>query len=466
VLFVLAWLVTFNKAVVNGDDINHLQGHYGNAIFLPQFGPGWIPNRVVDLYGRNLLGRVFDTLFFPAHALLGVDFFYFYKLFNATVFALFLCVVQKYLMTRIAAASGRQADLLTGLLVALAVMVILPWTNEVRAVCYEVPGFIGFVLLAEIFALMQGAGPDGESAKAGLPSAWLSPLGFVAAFSLEGDAAIILAALAVAWALAAKRRKRDFWRRDVTYISALTGCFCLAALFITVAFSARAVVSENFVPLREFAAYFFAHGAPPDALSCQYAEFFGAGVAGLAAMFWRRGQFAALCGFAEAPAGLPLARWMGCFVLMAVVSVLVTSLLCMETDQDFFSFRSYPWGGLLLMAMFFAVPAVVAPLAAAFEGHFAADSARKFAMLLLMSWMAVAVTGQAQSGYDESVRVQAAYEAALARQAPVVDSGLALDAVEMQRRPLPTASSPGWFVQGYEALFEKYYGVRTVAVFR
>jgi hypothetical protein len=425
---------------------------------------------VVDLYGRNLLGRVFDTIFFPAHLLFGVDFFYFFKLFSATLFAVFLCIVHRYLMARIAASGGRRGGVMVSLLVAFAVLVLLPWTNQVRAVCYELPGFVGFVVLAEVFALLPGvlAGREAAGHGAVVPAAMLLPLGFVAAFSLEGDAAIILAALAVAWVLARPWRQAGWVRREVTMISAATALFCLVALCMTAVFSARAGVSKNFIPVRQLTGFLLAHGDAPDPLSWDFAQWLAAGAVGLAVIWAFRAQFAVWCGFAPAsdPNVVFWARGAAQLALVTCVTMFLVALICMETDQDFFSFQSYPWGGLLLIPMFFAVPAAVVPLDWGFEGVFAADAVRQFVMLLLMSWMAVAVTGQAQSGYQESVRVQAGYEAALAHAGPVVDSGLSLDGVEMQKRPLPTADSPGWFVQGYGVLFEKYYGVQTGVVFR
>ena len=124
-MFFIAWFVTYNRAYLAGDDVNTFQGSgYGVPLFLPKPEPGWIPNRVVDLYGRNLLGHLFDLIYFPAKSLFGADFFFVFKIFNATLFAIFLCFVYRYLMRQIVIQEGwlrgeqqkRDGDVLSSLL--------------------------------------------------------------------------------------------------------------------------------------------------------------------------------------------------------------------------------------------------------------------------------------------------------------------------------------------------------------
>ncbi|GLQ88969.1 hypothetical protein [Dyella flagellata] len=77
-VFFVSWCVTYSRVYVNGDDVVHMQGSYGKSIFLPSFKPDWIPNRVFDMYGRNLLVHLFDMIYFPVKSLFGVDFFLFF----------------------------------------------------------------------------------------------------------------------------------------------------------------------------------------------------------------------------------------------------------------------------------------------------------------------------------------------------------------------------------------------------
>jgi hypothetical protein len=450
VLVAVAWLVTYTKAVVRGDDVNHLCVPYGNAIFLPNLAPGWIPNRVLDLYGRNLLGRVFDLVFFPVHELLGVSFFQAYKLFNATLFAAFLWAVHRYVVGRLGPRPGAPA----GVFVALAVLLIMPWTNEVRALCYELPAFLLFVLLTQVLGLLRGAAPGG------MPAGWLLVLSFVVAFSLEGYAAILLGTVVAAAALARPWRVRNFWRGEAALVSGLTGAFCVAALVTTAAFSARAGVSENFIPVKQYIAH-LRRGAYLPVDPASYATMLGIGLAGLCAMAVFRRRFVALSGFGGKDEAPGWASGFCDFALVGCVTLVVAALISMEANQSFFFFRVYPWGGLLITAMLFGLTAVAAPLAA-----WANRPVVVFLLALIISRMAVAALGQAAAAYDESVKTQAAYAAVVAGATGVVNTGLDLGSMEMPLRSLPTADSPDWFIDGYRLLFLKYYGVNVTAVFR
>lgn len=446
-VFVVAWLATYNKAVVCGDDVYHFQDRYGSAVFLPNFSRSWIPNRVVDLYGRNLLAHLFDLVFFPLHSLFGADFFYVFKVFNATLFAAFLCVVHAVLLRR-CAGSG----VLLSLFVGGAVLLIMPWTNEVRAICYELPGFLSFVALAAFFDLVPGL-TAGEPRPA---PPWLLAVGFAASFSLEADTAIILGAMAITWLLIWPLRRDAIKRLDGTVFSALMAGFCLVAVVTNLVFSERAVEAESFIPVKQFAAFLFHGGDVPDPDPLLYGAMLLAGLAGLALIAVFRRRFAVLCGFAGAGSEF---RWAGLLALVGCVTLVVAALISMETDQNFFSFKWYPWGGVLLIPMLFAVPAVAAPLAAARDGGFVPQAGRALVMAVALSRVAIAVTAGAAQDYQNSEKVYAAYHAAVVGGGPVIDTGLGLEGIEMQQRPLPTPDSTIWFIGAYKSLFWKYYGV-------
>jgi len=450
VLAAIAWLVTYNKAVMCGDDVDHLYAPWGNQIFLPNFIRSWIPNRVVDLYGRNLLGRVFDVTFFPAHALTGVDFFHFYKIFNATLFTVFLLVVHRYVMAQLRQHPG----LLVSLLVAFGLLLILPWTNQVRAICYQFPAFLTFVVLSEFIALLRAERPA--------PPPWLLAAGFVAAFSLEGYAAILFAALAVTFVLVRPSRA------DAAILGGLIAAFCAVALVMTVTLSQRAGVSESFAPLRQYAA-FFGGGPVPPYYSLFYAKMLALGIAGLAAMAVFRRRFVALCGFGPAEGARPWALALpdaGIFALIGCVTLVVEALLSMETNENFFWFRVYPWGDLSITAMLFGLTAVAAQAGAGPNRPPLLESLRIFVLALAISRMTVAALGLAAPAFDESEKVQAGYTAALNGTKGIIPTGLNLELTEMPKRDLPTADSPDWFIADYQAVFLKYYGVQTEAVFK
>ncbi|WP_298281952.1 hypothetical protein [Acidocella sp.] len=448
ILFCIAWLSTFNKAVVNGDDINHMQGHYGNELLLPHFSSDWIPNRVVDLYGRNLLAHMFDLVFFPAHILFGADFFFVFKIFNATLFATFLCIVHRYLYLRISAATPNQSSMLRSLFVAFLVLVILPWTNEVRAVCYEIPAFITFVVLAELLDCIFGLAKTGCT-KA--PSPWLLVLGYIAAFSLEGYTAIMLTALLFASGLT--------WQWDqvrkhqvAVIVASLVG-FCVLAIFITIVFSQRIHIGAGTSLLVEVL-QFLRHrqNFPEDALI--FSLPLVTGLAGAGTLWFLRHRLANLT-----PATVS-------FTIITCATLIVVGLISLQADQNYFSFTSYPWGGMLLIAMFSAVPAVTIPLADFQQDRLISNSIRIFLMIIALSWMAIFVMNTTQQNYERSCLVLNAYRAVGHYTGQVFDTGLSLDQIPMQERPLPTAASPAWFIRGYEAFFLKYYGVDSHIIFK
>jgi len=94
------------------------------------------------------------------------------------------------------------------------------------------------------------------------------------------------------------------------------------------------------------------------------------------------------------------------------------------------------------------------------------ESLRIFVLALAISRMTVAALGLAAPAYEESEKVQAGYTAALNGMKGIIPTGLNLELTEMPKRDLPTADSPDWFIADYQAVFLKYYGVQTEAVFK
>jgi len=91
--FVVAWLLTFNAAYVNGDDILPLAKLEFRNAFAPNFKREWVPNRMLDAYGRDLLAAGFDLWFFSLRTVVPVDFFLLFKAYAATLHAAFLTIV-------------------------------------------------------------------------------------------------------------------------------------------------------------------------------------------------------------------------------------------------------------------------------------------------------------------------------------------------------------------------------------
>lgn len=64
-----------------------------------------------------------------------------------------------------------------------------------------------------------------------------------------------------------------------------------------------------------------------------------------------------------------------------------------------------------------------------------------------------------------SARVERVYATMKAASVGPVVTGLQLDAIPMQTRPFPTASSPDWFINAYRQTFSKFCGMETMPSF-
>lgn len=481
-VFFVSWFVTYNKAYLAGDDINTFKGSgYGVSIFLPRLKPDWIPNRVVDMYGRNLLVHIFDLIYFPAKSLFGADFFFVFKIFNATLFAIFLCFVCRYLMGQVFAqgrslregAQKHEGDVLPSLFVAFVTLTILPWSNEVQMVCYQIPAFLGFVVLAELFKLMPRISGQVQGDVPAIQAPWLMTLAFIAAFSLEAYSAILLAAIVFAWVLNGQWRSKAVWRGQAFIMSCFLMGFCVAALFVTELYAQRPTAIEKLSPIKQIETFVFANKLLPHDVKL----FCGCLVVGVVAPLlivafrplcrrFVQGNATVMGWIAPVLQRFSLMRW-GVFLFIVLFpTMIVVSLTSLETGDNYFSLNLYPWGGLLLIAAFFAVPAITMPTIWFFEGNFIADTIRIFLMMLFISGAAIHATRDSSQYYDNSVKVLNAYRAAQANSTAVFDTGLSLDSIPLQMRPLPTAHSLSRFVGDYPPFFKKYYDVNAAILFK
>ncbi len=471
-LFLIAWMTTYNTAVMCGDDVNHFHAAYGNNMYLPNFSWDWIPNRVFDLYFRNLAGELFDALYFPAHSLIGVDFFVFYKFFSATMFALFVCGVYGFLRAALPVGEGGLAHaLLLDVTLAAAVLLVLPWTNQVRLLCYELPAFLSLVVLVELGqTLRHGARPVAVSQKRLAPASLLL-LSFVVAFSLEAYAAIMLVVLVIGWLCVAAAASHSALRAEVwkflrrpemrtgIAVSICLGLFSTLALLTTIMFSERSANVHRNQPLSGL------HFNFPSALGFA----FNASLCGILLV---TGIFLlvaiVLAGRYFEPVTRLAKQWriddkngpmLALFVLLLAANLIVVALVSFQADQNYFDFFSYPWGGLTLMLQLMLVLLVGSLLAPSGGQRVWPATLRIFVLFVLASRIVIAVlSGQAAAAHKSDL-VAAAYAQVIAGATGVVQTGLSLDAMPMQARPLPTMNSPGWFIRNYHDFFEKYYGV-------
>lgn len=489
--FLVSWLLTFNGAHVNGDDVLSLAKLEFRNAFVPNFKRDWVPNRMLDGYGRDLLSAGFDLWFFSVRSVVPVDFFVLFKVYVATVHAAFLTTVLCYIR-RTAAASGDTASGIDSAVVscflAVVVLALFPWRNLTYFVAYQLAAFLCFVLLNEVtrdlVALVRQE--DGDEHGAPAPSAGryasLVLLSFVCAFSLEAYAAIVLLSMLLPAALvlhAIRARLKPGLeesaqgRRSAIALVMLTSVtFCAIAILIAVTSSQRAEVTSGAGAL----------------------VFSGLGDSGLAWLSSRRGVIAVL--LCTIPVGIAaLMRWRvvdrrargsgallpagpmrtrdpqawihaSAMAVVVVSSVVVTAMVSFKARSDYFSHSSYPWGALLLVAKLFATCTVVLLALGMSKRNVALRSAVLLLAFMAGSRGALDVVGESYASHRMSQKLQRIYDTLGAGGGVVTDSGLDLASIPMQARPLPTIDSPEWFVGAYERLFEKYLGVSGKPIFK
>jgi hypothetical protein len=216
-LFTVVWFATFGAAFVNGDDVVYISNYWElSDVFLPEFRESWLPNRVIDSYGRSLVTVSFDFFYFPIKAIFDTDFFLAYKYFSATLFAGFISIVYSYI-TKSACIlkvnsselhNDRAYRLVVGIFLAAMLITCLPWKNQVHLFAYQLPAFLSFVLLTElsktVYRSWRVSGqnePKKWQALSGFYPSSILLLAFVSAFSVEAYPAIMLISIISAWLL-------------------------------------------------------------------------------------------------------------------------------------------------------------------------------------------------------------------------------------------------------------------------
>jgi len=469
-LFLIAWATTYNAAVMCGDDVNHFHAAYGNNMYLPNFSWDWIPNRVFDLYFRNLAAALFDVFYFAAHSLFGIGFFTYYKFFSATIFAVFICGVYGYLRAALRISGGPFVHTaLIDLMLAVAVLLILPWTNQVRLICYELPAFLSFLVLVELAKVFYAGVRPAELTHCLISPAALILLSFVVAFSLEAYAAIllfilvigVLCAVAYERGSAVRTKTLHFFRRPELRpglaVALSLGIFSILALITTILFSERSAGVHRNQPLSGL----HVNLPMPGAVS------FNASLCGILLVGGIFVMIGAVLSarYARLPFNDSRYLMLGLFILVLASTLIVVGLISFQADQNYFDFDSYPWGGLTLILQLMTLLMAGFVLAPADGQIFGLRVVRIFILFVLASRIAVAVLHGQMAAAQKSDLVAAAYAQVIAGADGVVRTGLSLNAIPMQERPLPTADSPEWFIRNYHEFFEKYYGVQSKAVF-
>jgi hypothetical protein len=509
VFFAAVWIATFTAAFMNGDDVIHMSKNDGWGFFLPTLNYTWIPNRVFDLYGRSLIAAVFDFVYFPLKAALGVDFYWAYKFFSATVFAGFLTIVYRYVLGTLSTARPRSRDVLyvevLSIFLAAILVTTFPWVNQVHFICYQLPAFLSLVLLTELSRLAADCLASGRPGSARISHAMgrhnyssIFFLAFLCAFSLEAYAATILIALMMTWAAIAtiwlyqshrvERAKPDALTREFqlfAHSSLWTSFFCIVALLLTVRFSGRAEggTASSFISnlarlrlsvLRENEAIrlFAAYGETVSTKFLLVLTLFGIVFFQVARVVNKRSALAVKLKPRQPSGRFNCATSLVMGVSATVVclsSFIVAAAASAKSGRNYFSHANYPWGDLLLPAKLTLILFVVMGLNQIHESLFWIRKISLLVMFVISSACIFNFVNASRDAYRRSILVENAYRAATAVQSnrsDTIESGLLLESIPMQIRPLPSKDCADHFILAYKTMFAKYYGVNDAPLFR
>lgn len=448
--FVFSWMAVFNIAVMNGDDVVHYARGLRSAM-LPEIHSSWTPNRVVDIYGRTIFSSLFGWFFYSVNNFYNISFFALYKFFSASVFAVFFTGVMSYLLKNIPRIDSNKAfDIVIRVLLLAALFQLLYWRNQVHFICYQLPACMTFVLLKMTL----------ESREKTLSTADLTVfllLSYVCAFSLEAYTLIIFvfSALLLVAALGSTVGWHPYtifaYFKNASHPKLLLTnlIFCGISLLITVLFSERSKPASN-------VSYMLGFKALPGA------AILFASIVLLAVgcwFFWCRARgMSAIDSHDRKTLFFP--------IYTGGVTLVVTYLISVKTNTNYFNLSDYPWGDLMLvgkLSLLLLMALGIIQLTKRYE--------KMQPLLTLVCIIALSKLGylaieriNADSAY--SVVVGQAYVEMIHTHLAVVKTGLDLDALPMQTRPLPTASSPQWFIDAYKLTFEKFCNLKSMPLFQ
>jgi hypothetical protein len=312
-------------------------------------------------------------------------------------------------------------------------------------------------------------------------------LSFVCAFSLESIAATILVALVAMWVVVATislYQTRTAGHAKIhlipsrllffAYSSLGAFFFCVASLLIAMMFSGRVAESSqsDFVDnLAKLQFSLIKESEPIRLVAAHGKSILVIVVLTFGIVFF---QFAknickrsALASVLKLPR---LSRQQYAFCLSTIIvsasSFLVTTAISARSGTNYFSHANYPWGDLLLTAKLFLMLFAFMVLSGIPASFFGTRSISVLLMFVIASKYTLGFVNASKEGYKNSILVEKSYRAATVIHSDTIESGLRLESIPMQVRPLPTKDSPDWFVEAYKRMFVKYYDINDIRFFR
>lgn len=468
-LFAFIWVATYNIAFLNGDDVVHMIGRHFKDLYFPVLETDWIPTRAIDPYLRGIFVRVMDLLFFPLKDAFGLDFFHFYKLFNATIFAGFIGLIYFYFNSLIASKgdlngedSNTAPPFLSPIILIVGLVFLFPWKNQVHLIAYYLPGVLCFILLSQI-------GIWGSQLRAGRTSndltvALLATLAYVCVFSHEAYALVVGMTIALyliinyfsygkivfLTQLKASKTFRFYVISMLLFIA-----FALISTLIFWKFSMRISISAK--------GQFSLHGVYVLIAKSKYelVIYFIACMGYLlefTKLFNLKDQlFSRFISYKsdtkrKSTTALSLMGFSAIFS-----SVVIAFIISVLTGANYLSHQPYPWGGIIIVADLFTLFLFILCTTKLFTGSAYMKSFILFLIFIAFTKIAYIELNLLNLEAQRSSLVQKAYQSYLNDKGQVLITGLSLAKIESQVRPLPDETYPADFKLAYKEFFEKYY---------
>jgi hypothetical protein len=151
--------------------------------------------------------------------------------------------------------------------------------------------------------------------------------------------------------------------------------------------------------------------------------------------------------------------------IVVSMNLIVAALINSVSSINYFSFNEHPWGGVLLPAQLFLIFTIFSCVGSIPNKNW---QLRNFVILLLFisstKFLFLFFTNSNLNA-EKSFMIGHFYSRGELSKNYPISTGLMLDAIPMPLRPLPTPSSPAWFINSYQIIFQKYYGIKTTPTF-
>jgi hypothetical protein len=476
-LFAFIWVATYNVAFLNGDDVVHMIGRHYKDFYFPMLETDWIPTRAIDPYLRGIFVRVMDLLFFPLKDAFGLDFFHFYKLFNATIFTGFIGLIYFYFNSLIASKGDLDGEnsktappFLSLILLIVGLVFLFPWKNQVHLIAYYLPGVLCFILLSQIG--IWGGQLRAGRASDDLTVALLATLAYVCVFSHEAYALVVGMTIALyliinyfsygksafLTQLKASKTFRFYVISMLLFIA-----FALISTLIFWKFSMRISISAK--------GQFSLHGVYVLIAKSKYElVIYFIACMGYLLEFTKQFNFKARLFRRFISYDLDVKKESRALSIMGFSaifsSVVIAFVISVLTGANYLSHQPYPWGGIMIVADLFSLILLIFVIRRIYDLSVYIKS-----LILLLIFVVFTKIIYLELSYidlesKKSRAVQLAYQSYVYSNIPLIETGLNLAAVPSQVKALPDETIPSEFLLAYSVLFKKYYGVNRVATFK